>query len=195
MSDWPHCTLVLGGARSGKSGFAQNRAEALAGPQTELIYLATAQGLDSEMQARIAHHQTQRDARWRLHEEPLLLAAALQQHNQAHKVILLDCLTLWLSNALLADGMQDDSAPWRLPARYLQQRAALLDQLGQMQARVILVSNEVGMGITPLSALARCFVDEAGRLHQALAAHCAQVYWVVAGLPQCLKGAGHRQAD
>ena len=199
ISGNPHCTLVLGGARSGKSRYAEQSLQRAAQTgQTggrQLVYLATAQCGDAEMQARIDHHRQQRGPDWLLHEEPLALAQALQQHNQPHKLILVDCLTLWLSNLLLCDGAPASDAmpehalaPWPLPARYLQERAALLQQLPQMQADVMLVSNEVGMGVVPPYPLARCFVDEAGRLHQALAAQCAQVVWVVAGLPQYLKG-------
>lgn len=169
--------LILGGARSGKSKLAEQRAKALTGQSRKLIYIATGSAGDEEMQQRIALHQSQReqgDARWLTVEEPLDLAAALQDYDDAANVILVDCLTLWLSNCLHHDC-------WR------QQREALLASLSALQADVILVSNEVGSGIVPLGELSRRFADESGWLHQTLAQQCQQVTLVVAGLPLELK--------
>ncbi len=165
--------LILGGARSGKSAFAQRRADASA---LSVIYLATAHAGDAEMAERIARHRAGRPADWGLVEEPLALAAALQTHATSNRCLLVDCLTLWLSN-LLAAGTE----------RLETEMRALLDTLPALPGRVLLVSNEVGQGIVPANPLARRFRDEAGRLHQAVAHHCDRVTFVVAGLPLTLK--------
>jgi adenosylcobinamide kinase/adenosylcobinamide-phosphate guanylyltransferase len=174
-------TLILGGVRSGKSRLAERLAQD-SGRTVTLI--ATARADDIEMHSRIQHHQAQRPAHWRLVEEPLALAAALQQHATADGLLLVDCLTLWLTNLLLdAD-----------PARLAHERDALLDTLARFDApavqagQLILVSNETGLGIVPMGELTRRYCDEAGRLHQALAARCERVTLVVAGLPLNLKG-------
>jgi adenosylcobinamide kinase/adenosylcobinamide-phosphate guanylyltransferase len=139
--------LVLGGARSGKSRYAQQRVEACAG---RLAYIATAQALDAEMADRIARHRADRDARWHTIEAPLDLAAALARAGESHAAILVDCLTLWLSNLLLAD---------RDPQR---EGMALAEAVAACPVPVALVANEVGLGIVPDNALARRFRDEAG---------------------------------
>lgn len=173
--DRPH-HLILGGARSGKSAFAER--EALATPGAErFVYIATAQAHDDAMAERIAHHRAHRDGRWHTVEAPLQLGATLTEQDGSDTVILVDCLTLWLSNALAADGWDAE-------------RAGLLEALLACQGRVLLVSNEVGSGVVPLGELSRVFVDEAGRLHQALAALCSRVSLVVAGLPLDLKSSG-----
>ncbi len=163
--------LVTGGARSGKSRFAQARAEGL---HPRRFYLATAQALDAEMADRIARHRADRDASWRTLEEPLDPGPLLSQDG----VVLLDCLTLWLSNLLLAD--RDDAAI-----------EAAIDALAAAVARadnpVVLVTNEVGLGIVPDNALARAFRDHSGRLSQRLAAVCDEVVLCVAGLPLKIK--------
>lgn len=165
--------LVLGGARSGKSRFAEELA--LAGDK-QLVYIATAQGLDGEMQQRISHHQNQRDIRWQTIEEPLALASSLQQYSAENTCILVDCLTLWLTNILLAGE-----------EIFQREYATFLAALPQLAGDIILVSNEVGMGIVAADPLSRRFVDEAGRLHQILAKTCHNVTLVVAGLPLTLK--------
>ena len=165
--------LILGGARSGKSAYAQRLAEQSG---HEVIYLATASAGDAEMAARIKQHQADRPAHWRLIEEPVALAQVLQQHATEGLCILVDCLTLWLSN-LLAEG----------DATLAQQRSALLQVLDNLPGRIILVSNEVGMGIIPMGELSRRFVDEAGWLHQQLARQCDTVTLMVAGLPYPIK--------
>ena len=164
---------VLVGARSGKSGFAQRRALASGLPVT---YLATAQAGDAEMADRIARHRAERPAVWGLVEEPLALATALRTHAALDRCLLVDCLTLWLSN-LLAAGDH----------RLSTETEALLDVLPALPGRVLLVSNEVGQGIVPTNPLARRFRDEAGRLHQAVAGRCDRVILVVAGLFFILK--------
>jgi adenosylcobinamide kinase/adenosylcobinamide-phosphate guanylyltransferase len=168
--------LILGGARSGKSRLALQRAAASG---REPVFIATAQAGDAEMAARIAQHQAERPPHWRLVEEPIALAEALQRHAAAERCLLVDCLTLWLSN-LLAGESPDTT-------RLQQQRDALLDTLPRLPGHIILVSNEVGWGVVPLGELSRGFVDEAGRLHQVLAAICDRVTLSVAGLSHILK--------
>jgi adenosylcobinamide kinase/adenosylcobinamide-phosphate guanylyltransferase len=168
-------TLILGGARSGKSALAERLAFASG---RAVVYVATAQARDGEMAERIAHHRARRPAEWLCVEEPLALADALHRHARADRCVLVDCLTLWLSN-LLGDAE---------PARFQRERAALLDTLPTLPGDILLVSNEVGQGIVPMGELSRRFVDEAGRLHQALAQTCERVFFVVAGLPLALKG-------
>ncbi|MEH3048479.1 bifunctional adenosylcobinamide kinase/adenosylcobinamide-phosphate guanylyltransferase [Sphingomonas adhaesiva] len=165
-------TLVLGGARSGKSRHAQALAEAAGG---RLVFVATAQGFDDEMRDRIARHRADRDARWRTVEAPTDLAAALRTADAPDTTILVDCLTLWTSNLLLADA--------DIPAAC----DALLAALAAMRARVLLVANEVGWGIVPDNALARAFRDAAGIVNQRVAAAATHVHLIVAGLPLVLK--------
>lgn len=164
--------LILGGARSGKSRLAEQRADASGRP---VVYIATAQAGDGEMQDRIEHHRRQRPPHWQTVEEPLHLARAIRQHQHGH-LILVDCLTLWLSNLLCHP---DNSL-------FEQEKAALLDCLRD-RPDIILVSNETGLGVVPMGELTRRFVDEAGWLHQAIAALAARVTLVVAGLPHILK--------
>lgn len=168
-------TLILGGMRSGKSRLAEQHAQATLLPVT---YIATATVQDDEMRARIAHHQAQRPGHWQLAEEPLVLAAALQRHAAPNHCVLVDCLTLWLTNLLCA---QDE-------ARLQHEVEALLQILPSLPGFIILVSNETGMGIVPLGELTRRYCDEAGRLHQAVAQCCEKVILTVAGLPLTLKG-------
>lgn len=171
----PRLTLVLGGARSGKSRFAEALAMATG---LHRLYLATAQAWDAEMAARIADHRARRAGQgWVTVEEPLDLAAALRGRARADSVILVDCLTLWLTNAMLAGR---DAAV---------EGDALVTALAGRAGPVILVSNEVGLGIVPDNALARAFRDHAGRLHQRLAAAADAVHLMVAGLPLTLKPA------
>lgn len=168
-------TLILGGVKSGKSRLAEQRA---INSKLAVYYVATARADDSEMQQRIALHQQQRPAHWTTIEVPLNLAAALQQQDSADKCILVDCLTLWLTNLLLSD---DEN----LLTNEIQ---LLLETLPTLQADIILVSNETSMGIVPMGELTRRFCDEAGRLHQQLAALMDNVILTVAGLPHALKG-------
>ena len=165
--------LVLGGARSGKSSFAQSLAEESDG---DLIYIATAQAFDDEMAKRIARHQSDRGPRWHTVECPLYLADSIAEHQGKGQTILVDCLTLWLSNLMLGDH--------DIPAAV----SDLIASLKVSTASVILVSNEVGQGIVPDNELARNFRDEAGWLNQKLASVVENVWFVTAGLPQKLKG-------
>jgi adenosylcobinamide kinase/adenosylcobinamide-phosphate guanylyltransferase len=179
-------TLVLGGARSGKSVHAERMA---LDSGKEIVYIATAKAGDSEMAARIAHHRTNRPAAWRTVEEPLMLGDALSQWNSPERMIVVDCLTLWLLNLLLAgSGEFPEVGELVLPAAFHAERDAFLKVLTQAQGDIVLVSNEVGMGVVPQGALSRCFTDEAGRLNQAVAAICDRVVLVAAGLPLMLKG-------
>lgn len=171
-----HTLLVLGGARSGKSRYAQERIEALpAGPSGRLAYLATAQAFDAEMAERIALHRDDRGPRWITVEEPVDLAAAIHRAVSNADAVLIDCLTLWLSNLMLADRDLDGPV------------ADLRAVLANPPCPLVLVSNEVGLGIVPENALARRFRDEAGRLNQAVAAKVDEVQFLAAGLPLKLK--------
>ena len=169
--------LILGGARSGKSRLAEQLATASG---LTVTYIATANpaDADTEMAERVQMHQQRRPSDWGLVEEPLRLAATLRAHAAADHCLLVDCLTLWLSNLL---GGAD-------PDQLVAEQAALLDTLPQLPGSILLVSNEVGLGIVPMNAQARQFRDLAGRLHQQLADHCERVIFTVAGLPQVLKG-------
>ena len=164
-------TFVLGGARSGKSRFAEGLL-AGASPRT---YLATAEAGDAEMAARIADHRARRGAGWRTLEAPLDLVPALARATAGGGAVLVDCLTLWLSN-LMAAGRDPAAAG-----------EALVAALPALPGTTVLVSNEVGLGIVPDNALAREFRDRAGWLHQAVAGVAQRVYWVAAGLPLLLK--------
>ncbi|AQZ81727.1 bifunctional adenosylcobinamide kinase/adenosylcobinamide-phosphate guanylyltransferase [Acinetobacter calcoaceticus] len=167
--------LILGGARSGKSRLAEQTAISM---QLAVTYVATAQALDSEMQSRIAHHQNQRPAHWSLVEEPLFLAKTLQKIDRPNQIILVDCLTLWLTNLLLLDDQNVQEFECE----------QLIDVLPKLQSEIILVSNETGLGVVPLGEISRRFVDEAGRLHQALGQISDKVMFCVAGFPMILKG-------
>ncbi|MFC7514475.1 bifunctional adenosylcobinamide kinase/adenosylcobinamide-phosphate guanylyltransferase [Herbaspirillum sp. GCM10030257] len=179
-------TLVIGGARSGKSAHAEALATASG---KRMIYIATAQAGDAEMASRIAHHRQRRDTAWETMEEPLVLGTAITQWSRPDTVILVDCLTVWLSN-LLFSGQNDypDVGPIVPPTAFTIERQSLLDAIANASGDVILVTNEVGMGVVPQGAISRWFVDEAGRLNQAVAALCDRAVFVVAGLPIMLKG-------
>jgi adenosylcobinamide kinase / adenosylcobinamide-phosphate guanylyltransferase len=169
----PTHTLVLGGARSGKSSHAEKLARATG---LSRVYLATAQAFDDEMAARIAQHKADRAKDgWRTIEEPVELATAIVQNAAPDTVLLVDCLTLWLSNIMLSNG----------DVRAAQTK--LIQALEDAKGPVILVSNEVGMGIVPETKLGRDFRDAQGRLNQAVAAVVPRVVFVAAGLPLMLK--------
>jgi adenosylcobinamide kinase / adenosylcobinamide-phosphate guanylyltransferase len=168
-------TLILGGARSGKSALAERLARESG---QEVVYIATAQAHDAEMAARIAHHRDRRPVQWQSVEEPLALADTLRAYARPDRCVLVDCLTLWLSNLL---GDADDN-------RLGHECEALLDVLPALPGELLFVTNEVGLGVVPMGELTRRFVDEAGRLHQAMAARCERVLFVAAGLALPLKG-------
>lgn len=168
--------LILGGARSGKSRFAERLA---ADSGLAVTYIATSQPLDGEMTARIAHHRERRPAHWTLVEEPLQLARVLREQAAANRCLLVDCLTLWLTNLLMLDDAM----------RLAEERDALLECLDGLPGRILLASNETGLGVVPLGELTRRYVDEAGWLHQAVAERAQRVTFMVAGLPMTLKAA------
>lgn len=167
--------LYLGGARSGKSRLAEQ--QALCSGQ-QCIYLATGEAGDDEMAQRIRHHRDSRSTQWQTVEEPMALADRLREYDSPGHCIVVDCLTLWLSN-LLGSSQTDH---WQ------DERNALFSLLPNLTGHIIFVSNEVGQGIVPLGNLSRRFVDESGFLHQQLVEYCDRVVFVVAGLPRVLKG-------
>lgn len=169
----PKLTLVLGGASSGKSAFAEGLAK---GAGQGLIYLATAQAFDDEMRKKIQKHKEMRGAGWQTFEAPLDPAPVIGAAS-ADQVLLLDCATMWLSNHLLAES------------DLTQAETALMAALGCAKAPVIVVSNEVGLSVVPNNRLARRFQNAQGALNQSLAAQADLVVNVIAGLPQVLKGA------
>jgi len=178
--------LILGGARSGKTRLALKCALEWSNEASlPVTYVATAQALDQEMRERITRHRLERPAAWRTVETPLALAPALASI-PCSSVILIDCLTLWLSNALLVDF--DEAQPRAPSTTWQRERATMVEFLEKFSGRIILVSNEVGCGIVPMSALARRFQDEQGWLNQDIAALCERVTLVAAGLPLQLKG-------
>lgn len=170
--------LILGGARSGKSSHAQNIAQQCEDRELTVSFLATAdaQYNDKAMQDRVEKHQSDRPSHWVTLECPVELAACLAQQAKEDHCILVDCLTLWVTNCLMHPS---DCWP--------EQKQALLDILDSLPGTIIFVSNEVGNGIVPMGELSRRFVDETGWLHQQLAQRCDKVELVIAGLPQTLK--------
>jgi adenosylcobinamide kinase/adenosylcobinamide-phosphate guanylyltransferase len=168
-------TLVLGGARAGKSAYAERLIAGALGPRQAAIYIATAEAHDQEMAERIATHRARRGTSWETCEAPLELADTIRRFARADRPILVDCLTLWVSNLLGA--ARDVGA----------ETAGLIEVLQGAAGPVVLVSNEVGLGIVPDNALARAFRDHAGRLHQAVADIADRVVFVAAGLPLTLK--------
>lgn len=176
-----HTILITGGARSGKSRFAEELALSHGGP---LCYLATAQAYDEEMTERIARHRSRRGGVWQTIEEPLLLPPTLARIDGEHRAILVDCVTIWLSNLLLSrEGTQTESEEYVLAHLH-----SLCACLREMVTPVILVTNEVGMGIVPDNQLARLFRDIAGQANQQLAAAADELHVVISGIPLQLKG-------
>jgi len=172
ITSLPPVTLVLGGARSGKSRYAESLLDRHPGRR---VYLATAEVLDDEMAARVKAHRDRRDNDWKTVEEPLALAAALKAETEQGAAVLVDCLTLWLGN-LLGEARAVEA-----------EIDGLVAAIGQFGGPVVFVSNEVGQGIVPDNALARQFRDQAGILHQRLAEKADRVVFVTAGIPQVLK--------
>jgi len=168
-------TLILGGVRSGKSRLAEKLAN-----QSELpvIYIATATSDDEEMRQRIALHRVHRPRNWQVIEEPIRLASTLQHYATSSHCLLIDCLTLWLTNLLVRGNEK----------QLVSERQAFLRTLPDLPGKIIMVSNETNLGITPLGELSRRYCDEAGKLHQEIAQLCDQVIMTIAGLPMMLKG-------
>jgi adenosylcobinamide kinase/adenosylcobinamide-phosphate guanylyltransferase len=166
-------TLILGGARSGKSRFAE---QLVIDSGLERHYIATGRAWDEEMRARIDQHKADRGDLWTTHEEPLDLVGQLAAIDGEGRAVLVDCLTLWVTNLMMDE--RDMAAEF----------AALAAYLPKAKARLVIVSNEVGLGIVPENRMAREFRDHAGRLHQMIAAIAADVYFIAAGLPLKMKG-------
>jgi len=167
--------LITGGARSGKSSYAERIA---AESKQDVVYIASANTFDEEMQDRVQRHINQRPKHWKTIEEPILLADKIKEYSRVENVILVDCLTMWVTNLL----MKDDEA---LFAKEIEK---LHRALTSIPGTIIFVSNEVGMGIVPMGELSRRFVDESGRLHQQLASSVDTVLFMVAGLALEVKG-------
>ena len=167
--------LILGGVRSGKSRLAEQRAHA---SRLQVIYIATAiPGDDVELATRIRQHRLHRTPDWTLIEEPFALGSTLRAQTSAERCLIVECLTLWLTNLLCS-----------ATERFERERQSLLDALPELAGHIILVSNETGLGVVPLGELSRRFVDASGELHQRLATICDRVTLTVAGLPHTLKG-------
>ena len=181
--------LVTGGARSGKSSFAE---QLLAGFGSEVGFIATAQTLDAEMEDRIAKHRRQRPESWRTFEAPTRPSAIIAAHGEAFAALLLDCLTVMITNRMLAQTMDWDQPTVAqlnaVEADVLAEIEAILAAASAGRADLIAVTNEVGCGIVPINPLSRFFRDCAGRVNQRMAAAAAEVYWVVAGIPVRIKG-------
>jgi adenosylcobinamide kinase/adenosylcobinamide-phosphate guanylyltransferase len=179
--------FFIGGARSGKSSYAEQQALALLelrvadGKPAQLHYIATAIAFDEEMRQRIKHHQSRRGVEWINHEVPLSLVQTLAQF-QVQDIVLIDCLTLWLNNVIYNDGQTATAEAIN------QQVDALVDALSACPATILCVSNEVGLGIVPMGEISRLYVDHAGWMNQAVAAQAEQVTFMAAGLPMQLKG-------
>lgn len=170
-------TLIVGGCRSGKSSHALQLANAHA---MKKIFIATCVPRDEEMQARVRRHRNERDDTWQTLEIPVEITTAIRDHSETDTVILVDCLTLWISNIMLESADMD-----AIQARVADLALAMEDARGP----IILVSNEVGLGVVPDNALARLFRDAAGFANQTIAAACDRVIWTVAGIPVTIKGA------
>lgn len=185
-ADFPSLTLILGGARSGKSAYAEQLAKQSAMP---VRYLATARypADDPEFQARIAHHRLRRPPEWTCVEASEHLAQTLQQHAAPGRCILVDCLTLWLNQVLFDSTRSWDEATLAPSASYQTERQNLLALLPQLPGKIILVSNEIGLGVIPMGEGTRLYVDELGRLNQNIAALANCVYLLVSGIPLAIK--------
>jgi adenosylcobinamide kinase/adenosylcobinamide-phosphate guanylyltransferase len=170
--------LVLGGARSGKSRYAEQQAVK---SEKQVIYIATAEAGDAEMQARITKHRQDRPAHWKTVEEPIKLAEVIQKYSEENTCLLVDCLTLWLTNILF--NKQGDLQQ----EVFEKETNALFDVLTTFSGQALLVTNEVGLGIVAMDKMTRRFVDEAGFVHQKIAALSDKVVMLTAGLPQVLK--------
>lgn len=167
--------LILGGARSGKSHYAEKLAQ---DSKREVTYIATAKILDDEIQERVSHHQDNRPAEWQTIEEPIALAKILKDNAHKDRILIVDCLTMWITNLLSHDDQ----------TLLDKEVEALSDCISELPGQIIFVSNEIGMGIIPMGELTRRYVDEAGRLHQQLAQQVNHVVLMVAGLPSIIKG-------
>ena len=181
--------LILGGARSGKSGFAQQLAQACSDEEHRpVVYIATAEAGDEHMRQRIERHRRGRPSGWETVEAPQNVVAAIEAAGDSAAAIIVDCLTLWISNLLLAGGEEfNEAQAASREEAILDEVEALTPATRKAKCQVIVVSNEVGMGIVPLTRLGRIFRDIAGRANQALAQAADEVYVMWAGLPQRIK--------
>jgi adenosylcobinamide kinase/adenosylcobinamide-phosphate guanylyltransferase len=169
--------LVTGGARSGKSCFAQKLAEAVKGRKA---FIATAEPLDHEMKQRITLHRKKRPAGWNTVEEPLHLEKMIKKCGEGYDVLLIDCLTLWISNLMVNKNMKEKAI--------LKNISNLVTSCKEIPSRVIMVTNELGMGIVPANRLSRLYRDLVGKANQQIAAEADEVYFLVSGIPMKLKG-------
>ena len=172
----PKTTLIIGGCRSGKSSHALSLGEKFIDQRN--LFVATGQPHDDEMKARIKRHQKERGSRWKTVEEPLGIVNTIKQLGPESDIILIDCLTLWTSNLIMAHGTDDD---------ILIEIKRLKDTIASPPCSIILVANEVGTGIVPENTLARRFRDLNGWCNQTIAEACNQVIWMVAGIPATIK--------
>jgi adenosylcobinamide kinase/adenosylcobinamide-phosphate guanylyltransferase len=170
--------LILGGARSGKSAYAERIAQESG---LDVTYIATAQVYDTEFGLRVEQHKTRRPGHWKTAEVPHRLAETLRAEASPDRCLLVDCLTLWLAQCICPECASPEGVDWA------KERAALLQTLPTLPGKILLVSNEVGMGIVPLGEINRQFQDEAGRLNQAVATLSNEVVFIAAGLPLMLK--------
>lgn len=169
--------LVTGGTRSGKSSFAQNLAEAAKGRKA---FIATAEPLDNEMKKRITRHKKERPAGWDTIEEPLHLEKVVNKSGEDYDVLLIDCITLWISNLLVNKSMNEKTI--------LRKISTLVARCKQISSRVIIVTNELGMGIVPVNKVSRLYRDLVGKANQLIAEEADEVYFLVSGIPMKLKG-------
>lgn len=188
--------LITGGARSGKSSFAELLA---AHPGLPVVYIATAQVYDEEMALRVKKHREQRPSDWSLVEEPLAISSVLEHYRNERVVLLLDCVTLWLTNLLLSEYSEESSED---PFAQDEKEQIILDQVRRIAhlaqdivPQVIMVTNEVGQGIVPDNPLSRAYRDLAGRANQLLGRTASKVYFVVAGYPMEIKESGQALID
>jgi adenosylcobinamide kinase / adenosylcobinamide-phosphate guanylyltransferase len=172
-------TLILGGARSGKSAYAE---KLMGDSRFPVTYIATAQVYDDEFAKRVKHHQARRPKDWKTIEAPHYLADAMEANIHKGHSLIIDCLTLWLAQCICPECVPPKGVSWQA------ERAKFLSYLEKFEGNLILVSNEVGMGIVPLGAINRQFQDEQGRLNQAVAALADKVFFIASGLPLKLKG-------
>lgn len=170
--------LILGGARSGKSAYAERAAQESG---LAVTYIATAQVYDPEFGARVDHHKARRPSHWKTVEVPHRLADTLRREAAPDRCLLVDCLTLWLAQCICPECIPPEGVDWQA------ERADFLGTLTTLPGKILLVSNEVGMGIVPLGEINRRFQDEAGRLNQTVATLCNEVVFIAAGLPLKLK--------
>lgn len=192
MSD---LVLITGGARSGKSRFAELLA---AHPGLPVVYIATAQVYDEEMALRVKKHREQRPSDWNLVEEPLALSSVLERYRNERVVLLIDCVTLWLTNLLLSDYREEPEDPFAQDEKeqeILDQVQAVAHLAQEISPLVIMVTNEVGQGIVPDNPLSRSYRDLSGRANQTLGRTASKVYSVVAGFPVEIKASGQALID